>query len=137
VEIEEALERAHTWLRSQSWWSDDRDAIVSISRTDRSWRVGHTSRRWLETGNDLDVPIGGFGPLVITDEGHITQMGSEFGERLKKYQSIEEAVESTMQQLERLASEDKEHPLIVGSVGRSETQAPDQRERVSHFAGLG
>ena len=46
----------------------------------RELRVGHTSRRWLETGDDLDVPIGGFGPLVLTDEGHITQMGSEFGE---------------------------------------------------------
>jgi hypothetical protein len=68
VEIEEALERAHDWLRNQSWWSDERDAIISVQRADGSWVVGHTIRELVATG---EYPIGGYGPVVITDDGGI------------------------------------------------------------------
>ncbi len=72
MEIEEALELAHTWLKSQSWWSDENDAITSVTRTDGTWVVGHTSRRWLQTGDELDIPIGAYGPVVIADDGQIS-----------------------------------------------------------------
>ena len=72
MEIEEALEEAHAWLRSQSWCSNDQDAIVSITRTDGTWVVEHTSRRWLQTGDTLDQPIGGYGPIVVANDDRIT-----------------------------------------------------------------
>ncbi len=72
MEIEEALELAHHWLSSQRWWSEDQGAIVSITRTDGHWLVSHTSRRWLETGDMLDQPIGAYGPVVVADDGQIT-----------------------------------------------------------------
>jgi hypothetical protein len=68
VEIEEALERAHRWLRNQSWWSDEEDAIICVWRTDGAWVIGHTRRDLAETGEYL---IGGYGPVVITDDGGI------------------------------------------------------------------
>jgi len=71
VEIEEALELAHSWLRSQSWWSDDEHAISSVTRADGTWVVLHTSREFVETGNELATWIGGYGPVGVTDDGGI------------------------------------------------------------------
>lgn len=61
----------HDWLRSQGWWSDKWDVITSIRRSESSWVVAHTRARSAESGDILDRPIGGFGPVVVTDGGDI------------------------------------------------------------------
>ena len=71
VEIEDGLSLAHDWLRSQPWWSDDADAICSVERIDRTWVVHHSARKWVETGDPGAVMIGGYGPVVVTDDGQI------------------------------------------------------------------
>ena len=71
MEIEEALEQARTWLRSQSWWSETEDAIISVARDKGSWVVNHASREYVLTGDELAMRIGGFGPVVVWDDGRI------------------------------------------------------------------
>jgi hypothetical protein len=71
MEIEEALRLARRWLKDQPWWSDAQDAIVSVERDEGTWVVGHTSRRYADTWDDLDCPIGGYGPVVVTDDGRV------------------------------------------------------------------
>lgn len=67
--IEQALEVVHDGLRSQGWWSEKWDVITSIRRSESSWVVARTRRRYAESGDILDRRIGGFGPVVVTDRG--------------------------------------------------------------------
>jgi hypothetical protein len=71
VVIEQALEVVHDGLRSQGWWSAKWDVITSIRRSESSWVVARTRRRYAESGDILDRRIGGFGPVVVTDRGDI------------------------------------------------------------------
>jgi hypothetical protein len=59
-------------LRSQRWWSDDEDAISSVIRADGAWVVHHTTREFIETGDELATQIGGHGPVTVTDDGRIS-----------------------------------------------------------------
>ena len=75
MEIDEALERVHAWLRKQGWWSDERDVIVSLEPGTRgNWIVEHTTRRYAESLDPSDKPVGRYGPVVLSAGGRISAM---------------------------------------------------------------
>jgi len=71
LEIAGALDLAQAWLRSESWWSDEEDAILSVTRDDGTWIVHHAMREYVEFGDEMAIRIGGYRQVGIRDDGRI------------------------------------------------------------------
>ena len=111
MEIKDVLLVAHQWLREQQWWSDEKYAIHSVRHDGPDWVVSHNSRGYAESGDDLEILVGWWGPLVVRSDGTVTQIESSFPRaKWRQVETIGELVEATIQELAAQLFDDEKRP---------------------------
>ena len=64
-----------------------------------------------ESGDDLEIFVGWWGPLVVRSDGIVTQIDSDFpGAQSRQVETIGELVEATMQELAAQLFDDEKRP---------------------------